>query len=97
MIAFEVLFLLAVSVVVIATIVSIGRPLAEARAEKLKFKYRDLGSESELILKQRVSALEQDLAELRKQIVSSQETADFAIKMLEKHGVNKAIELKEEK
>ncbi len=88
MIAFEMAFLMVLGVIAVVTIAAVGRPMAEAYAEKVRFKYKELGSESEILLKERVAALEQELADLKRQVTGFQDTADFAVKLLEKSGVD---------
>lgn len=97
MIAFEMAFLMVLGVITVVTIAAVGRPMAEVYAEKVKFKYKELGSETEVQLKERVTALEQELADLKKQVTSFQDTADFAVKLLERSGVDiKLVENKEQ-
>jgi len=83
MIAFEVMALFAASVMAIVLVAAIGRPLAEAHAEKLKAQYRSMNSTVEKNLQDRVSALEEDVRELKRQVTNVQDTADFAAKMSE--------------
>ena len=83
MLAFEVMFLMALSVVAVVTIAAVGRPLAEAYAEKMKAKYRELAPEQETALRTRMEQLEEDLVEVRKQLQQLQETSEFAIKLIE--------------
>ena len=78
------MFLMIVGVVAIVTVAAVGRPLAEAYSEKQKAKYRELGSDAEDKLKQRVAFLESEIDELKRQLHQIQETNDFTIKMLEK-------------
>ena len=72
--AFEVAFVLVLGVVLIA----LGRPMAVSYAEKMKRKFSGL-SEVEMKLSERVSALEQEIADLKRQIGEVQATADFAV------------------
>lgn len=81
MIAFEVIFLFVVGIVAVVTIAAVGRPLAEAHAEKLKAQYRAMNSDVEKNLTARVSSLEEEVRELQRQLANVQETADFAVKM----------------
>lgn len=83
MIAFEIMFLMMLSVVAVVTIAAVGRPLAEAYAERMKARYRGLNSDLEVNLKSRLAALEQEVIELRRQLNQIQETSEFTARLLE--------------
>lgn len=87
-IAFEIAFLMFLGVVTVVFIAAAGRPLAEAYAERLKWKYRQLDSEAEFVLKQRVAALEDEVRDLKRQVIAVQDTTDFTNRLLEKHGMD---------
>ena len=78
--------LITFSVVTVVTIAAMGRPIAEAYAEKLKARYRALDSDAEVQLTARLAALEHEVTDLRKQVGQIQDTTDFAVKLLEKKG-----------
>jgi hypothetical protein len=80
MIAVEVLVALMVIAVVIFGLAKIGAPIAEAFADRLKMKFQELGPEEEHELKMRINALEEEVRNLKQQMVNVQATADFAIK-----------------
>jgi len=80
-IAVEVAFWMCIAVVV--GIITMGRPLAEAYAERVKAQNRGMSGGEGTRLDKRIEALEQDLADLRRQVVSIQETTDFTVKLLE--------------
>lgn len=83
MIAFEVLLLLAVSVIAIVGLTAVVRPLAQAYSERLKASYKEIGSDQETLLKNRVSSLEEEIREIKRQMSNLQETADFNTRLLE--------------
>lgn len=84
MIAFEVALVFTFAVVAIVTVAAVGRPLAEAYSEKLKTKYRGIGSEEASSLKLRVESLENELREFKAQLKGIQESTDFVVKLIEK-------------
>lgn len=83
MIAIEVLLLLAASVIVIVGLTAVVRPIAQAYSERLKTNYKEIGSEQENLLKNRVSSLEEEIREIKRQMLGIQETSDFTAKLLE--------------
>lgn len=68
MIAFEIAFLMFLGAVLIVAIAAGGRPLAEAYAEHVKYKYRELGSHAETVLNRKTSVLQQEIADLKDRI-----------------------------
>ena len=97
--AFEIVFLFVIGLVSIVTIATVGRPLAIAYAEKLKTKYKEIGSDEANNLKQRVAAVEEEMRDLKRQLTNIQESSDFAIKLLEQQTGSKIAlpQAKEEK
>ncbi|PWT95928.1 MAG: hypothetical protein C5B53_10620 [Candidatus Melainabacteria bacterium] len=85
MIAFEVALVFTFALVGIVTIAAVGRPLAEAYAEKLKTRYKAIGSEEASSLKLRVESLENELRELKSQLRNVQDSTDFVVKLIEKN------------
>lgn len=83
MIAFEVALLFVLALISVVTIAAVGRPLAEAYAEKLKTRYRAIGSQEAYDLKERQQNLETEMIELKSQIKTLQENNEYAIKLLE--------------
>ena len=83
MIQFEIAILVLLSIVAVVTIAAIGRPLAEAYAEKLKSRYRELAPEKEEEFRRRLSLLEQETIDLKVGLANAQASADFAVKILE--------------
>lgn len=81
MIAVEIMFWFAVLAAV--SIAVLGKPLAEAYAERIKARYKGIGSEQEAFLRSRVESLEQEVIDLKKQLLQIQETTDFTLKLLE--------------
>jgi hypothetical protein len=80
MIAFEIALLVVLGIVIVAGIKSIAPPISQAYAEKIRFKYKDLGSEAETVLKERVSFLENEVRDLKQQLSDVQQTLDLVIK-----------------
>lgn len=78
--AFEIAFLLFIGILAVVGTVAIGRPMVTAYLEKTRYKYRELGSEAEQRLDQRVKFLESEVTELKRQVASLQETSDFLSK-----------------
>ena len=83
MIAFEVLLLLAVSVIAVVGLTAVVRPIAQAYSERLKAHYKEIGSDQEVLLKNRVSSLEEEIREIKRQMLSIQESSEFTSKLLE--------------
>ena len=83
MIVFEMALLITAGVVTVVTIAAMGRPLAEAYAEKLKARYKELESDVEANLKSRLGALEEEVSDLKRQVIQIQETSEFTTKLLE--------------
>jgi hypothetical protein len=92
MIAFEALFTFLTA---IAFITLIGRPLAKAYSEKVQGLPHNMTATEQKALLERVATLESELSEVRRSIVTLQDSADFTQKMLEsKNGADsKQIEL----
>jgi hypothetical protein len=82
MIQFEIAFLMFLAVVSVVAIAAVGRPVAEVYAEKLKARYRQMSPDLERALSGRVSALEGELLEMRRELSSVRETADFAMRFV---------------
>ena len=76
LIAFEIAFLMFLGAVLVVGIAAGGRPIAEAYAEQVKFKYRELGSHAENVLNKRVSVLQQEIADLKDRIHYLEMTAE---------------------
>jgi hypothetical protein len=83
MIAVEVLVGLLIVTVLIVGIIKIGAPIADAFADRLKLKFQELGPEEERQLKTRIETLEEEVRNLKRQVVSIQETTDFATKVIQ--------------
>lgn len=81
MIAFEALFTF---ITVMAIITLIGRPLAKAYSEKVQSVPHSLTIAEQKQLLERVSLLESELADVRRSLISLQDSSDFAMKMLER-------------
>ena len=83
MIAFEVAFIFVAAIVLIVSIAAMGKPLAEAYAEKLKMRYREIGSQEAHNLKERLQILECELVELKCQLKILQENSEYTNNLLE--------------
>ena len=83
MIAFEIALLVFLGVIIVVGIANIGKPITQAYADRMRYRYKELDSEAETKLKQRVEFLESEVIELKKQLLAVQETADFAVKQIE--------------
>ncbi len=81
--AFEVAFILVVSIVLVVSMATIGSPLAKAYAEKLKTKYREIGSQEAYSLKESMRLLEGEVLELKAQMKTLQENNEYVAKLLE--------------
>ncbi|MCC6978551.1 MAG: hypothetical protein IT343_09520 [Candidatus Melainabacteria bacterium] len=78
---FEILFLVVMGIIAIVTIVTVGRPLAIAYADKMKAKNLELDTER---VEMRIAALEEETRELKRQLLSIQESSEFNDRLLEK-------------
>lgn len=76
MIIIELLGGIFIAVVIMAGIVRISAPITEAIAARLR-------PEQEKALQTRVSALEQELLQVKEQMAEFQQSADFAVKLIE--------------
>ncbi len=83
MIAIEVAVLIFLGVVLVVGMRAIAAPIIQAYAEKVRYKYRDMGSESETMLKQKVEYLESEVLTLKQQLNDVQATLDFVVKQNE--------------
>ena len=83
MIAFEVALIFVIAIISVVSIAAMGRPLAEAYAERLKTQYRAIGSQEAHGLKERLHVLEGDILELRSQVKILQENNEYVIKLIE--------------
>lgn len=67
----------------VVAVAACGRPLAEAYAEKLKAQYRAIAPAEENALNARLSAAEEEIRELKKQLGEAKETTDFAMRLID--------------
>jgi hypothetical protein len=94
MIAFEVALVLVIGVIVVSGLVTLAKPITEAASERIKFKYREMGSESEKMLKDKVNILESELIAVKEQVRALQETVDYVSKEVESQS-GEAIKIKQ--
>ncbi len=81
---FEIMFLVVMGLIAIVTIVTVGRPLAIAYADKVKTKHLELADEQSKQIHLRIAALEEETRDLKRQIQSIQESKEFDARLLEK-------------
>jgi len=82
--AIEVALLLVLGVIAVAC----GRPLITAYSEKMKASFKELEPKEVHDLRARLSDVEEQVRELKKHVGNAQETADFAMKLLQEHESN---------
>lgn len=75
---FEIMFLVVMGIIAIVTIVTVGRPLAIAYAEKSK----NAGIDTEK-LEMRLSALEEETRQLKKQLLVIEDAKKFQDQLIE--------------
>jgi hypothetical protein len=78
------MFLVVMGLIAIVTIVTVGRPLAIAYADKVKTKHLELADEQSKQMNLRIAALEEETRDLKRQIQSIQESKEFDARLLEK-------------
>jgi hypothetical protein len=83
MVGFEIALLVFLGVVIVVGIRAIAAPLSNAYAEKMKYRYRELGSESETELRNKVAYLESELLAVKQQLLEVQQSVEFVIKQNE--------------
>lgn len=88
MLVIEILGVLVVAIVLITTVIAVGGPVATMLANKTKYKYDALGTEAEVKLRERLSSLEEEVRDLRKQLLEVKDVSDFTVNFLEKSGVD---------
>ena len=82
--AFEVAFLLVIGVIAVAC----GRPIVNAWSEKMKASYKEMEPKQVQDFRGRLADVEEQVRELKRQMANVQETADFAVKLLQEHDKN---------
>ncbi|MBY0547147.1 MAG: hypothetical protein K2W95_07625 [Candidatus Obscuribacterales bacterium] len=88
MLIIEILGVLVVAIVLITTVIAVGGPVATMLANKTKYKYDALGTEAEVKLRERLSSLEEEVRDLRRQLLDVKDASDFAVRLLEKSGID---------
>jgi flagellar biosynthesis/type III secretory pathway M-ring protein FliF/YscJ len=86
MIAFEVALVICVAIILVTAIRSLARPITEAIAERMRSQYREMGSDTEKMLKDRVNFLEGELLAVKQQVTALQEQLDYVGKQVESQG-----------
>lgn len=77
-----------VVVLLIAIVYFCARPFVEAYTEKMKTQYKAVDSEQASKLEKRINALEGEVLDLRQQLKTVQESADFALKIIQENEKN---------
>lgn len=83
MVAFEVFLIFAFALLIFAGFTAVVKLITSDRSARLKGQYGALGGESEQNLKNRVLALEDEIRELKAQMLVIQESSEFALRMIE--------------
>ncbi len=83
MVAFEVFLIFAFALFIFAGFTAVVKVITSDRSGRLKGPSGELGGEKEQNLKNRVSALEDEIRELKAQMLSIQESSEFAIRLIE--------------
>lgn len=87
MIFLEFSAIIIVAVILITVVISIGKPVAETLAQRTIFKYKELDSESAVKFQMRLSAVETELMQVRKQLEDLRAVTDFNTELLETSGL----------
>src|SRR5271156_6291529 len=82
--AIEVALLLVVGIIAVAC----GRPLISAYSKKMEASFKELEPKQVQDFKARLGDLEEQVRDMKKQCANAQETADFAMKLLQEHESN---------
>jgi TolA-binding protein len=84
--AFEVAAILVLGAIVIVISVAIGRPLMQAYSEKMRATFKELEPQQLKEFQGRVSELEEQVRQMKKQLENVQATSDFAMNFLQEKG-----------
>lgn len=77
MIVVELLAGILIAAVVIAGIMKVAAPIADAFSERLRLKFQELGPEQERQYRLRLESLEEQVRQLQSQVTNLQEVANF--------------------
>jgi len=77
MIVIELLVGILLAIVVVAGIMKVAAPIADAFSERLRLKFQEIGPEQERQFRLRMESLEQQVRELQSQVANLQEIANF--------------------
>mgnify|MGYP000252250257 CR=1 FL=1 len=83
MVAFEVFLIFAFALFIFAGFTAVVKVITSDRSGRFKGNSGELGGDKEQNLRNRVSALEDEIRELKAQMLSIQETTEFAIRLIE--------------
>jgi hypothetical protein len=81
MIVIELLAGILIAVVVIAGIMKVAAPIADAFSERLRLKFQELGPEQERQYRMRLESLEEQVRQLQSQVTNLQEVANFNLSL----------------
>ncbi len=81
--AFEVAAVLVLGAIVIVISVAIGRPLMQAYSEKMRATFKELEPQQLREFQARMSELEEQVRQMKKQLEAVQATSDFAMNILQ--------------
>lgn len=81
MIVIELLAGILIAVVVIAGIMKVAAPIADAFSERLRLKFQELGPEQERRYRMRLESLEEQVRQLQSQVTNLQEVANFNLSL----------------
>jgi hypothetical protein len=74
---FEIAFVVILGVIIVVGISALGKPLADAQAEKVRFRFRSLGSEAQEALTKKSDYLESEIMDLKQRVKALEEIAEF--------------------
>lgn len=83
LIAFEVFLIFAFALCIFAGFTAVVKFVLSGNSERLKGQRRELGGDTEQSLRNRVLALEDEIRELKIQMLAVQESSEFAMRMIE--------------
>jgi hypothetical protein len=83
MVALEVFLIFAFALLIFAGFTAVVKVITSDRSGRLKGQYGDVGGDHEQNLKNRVLALEEEIRELKVQMLVIQESSEFAMRMIE--------------
>lgn len=83
MIVIELLVGILIAAVMVAGIMKVAAPIADAFSEKLRLKFQEIGPEQERQFRVRMESLEEQVRELKAQVSNLQDLANFSAEFQE--------------